>query len=197
MPESTMLRFIQMLPQAPPEGDFLLKDLPGSGKRIDILCRDLAACFDWAPVSWSKSQLEIIAVIGNKKTLTFREPKEQIPRGEVGWASIIRESLRGTPPSYVEVADETLDDVVQKLVQSKKSKVWVLDEEGVLLSEFPKIDANTQNSFMLGDHRGFDSETESIMSQYDIPRLSLGKKSYLSSHCLASLISEFERVAHK
>jgi tRNA pseudouridine-54 N-methylase len=72
-----------MLPQAPPEGDFLLKDLPGSGKRIDILCRDLAACFDWAPVSWSKSQLEIIAVIGNKKTLTFREPKEQIPRGEV------------------------------------------------------------------------------------------------------------------
>jgi tRNA (pseudouridine54-N1)-methyltransferase len=196
MPESTMLRFIQMLPQASPEGDFLLKDLPGSGKRIDILCRDLAACFDWAPLSWSKTQLAIIAVVGNKRTLTFRNPKEQIPSGEVGWASIIRESLRGTPPSYVEVSEETLDDVVQKLKQSKRSNLWVLDEEGVLLSEFPNIDLSTQNSFMLGDHRGFDSETERTLSQHKIPRLSLGKKSYLSSHCLASLISEFERVNH-
>ncbi|MFW9833030.1 MAG: hypothetical protein ACFFEK_03460 [Candidatus Thorarchaeota archaeon] len=197
MPESTMLRFIQMLPQASPEGDFLLKDLPGSGKRIDILCRDLSACFDWAPLSWSKTQLAFIAVIGNEKTLTFRDPKEQIPSGEVGWASIIRESLRGTPPSYVEVTEETLDDVVRKLKQSKRSKLWVLDEEGVLLSEFPNIDLSTQNSFMLGDHRGFDSEAERILSQHKIPRLSLGKKSYLSSHCLASLISEFERVAHE
>lgn len=183
-----------MLPQASPEGDFLLKDLPGSGKRIDILCRDLAACFDWAPLSLSKSRLAIIAVIGNKRTLTFREPKEQIPRGEVGWASIIRESLRGTPPSYVEVSDETLDDVVQKLKQSKKSKLWVLDEKGVLLSEFPNIDANTQNSFMLGDHRGFDSQTEKLISEYALLRLSLGKNSYLSSHCVASIISEYERI---
>jgi tRNA (pseudouridine54-N1)-methyltransferase len=195
MPESTMLRFIQLLPQASPKADFLLKDLPGSGKRIDVLCRVLAACFEWGPTSWPKSKLEVIAVIGNTKSLTFRDPIDQIPEGEVGWASVIRESLRENPPSYIAVSDDSLEDIVKRLQQLEKSSLWVLEEEGVSLSDINTIDVNTQNSFMLGDHRGFDSEAESIISRYDIQRISLGKKSYLSSHCLTAIISEFERKA--
>jgi tRNA (pseudouridine54-N1)-methyltransferase len=194
MPESTMLRFVQILPQVSPKGDFLLKDLPGSGKRIDVLCRDLAACFDWGPTSWSTSHLEMIAVIGNVKILTFSDPQDQTPRGEVGWASIIRDSLREQPPSFVDVSEGTLEDVIKELNQSKNANLWVLDEEGVNLSDIEEIHPVTQNSFMLGDHRGFDSETEGIISQYNIQRISLGEKSYLSSHCLAAIISEFERM---
>ena len=188
-----MLRFIQILPQVSPKGDFLLKDLPGSGKRIDILCRDLAACFDWGPISWQKSHLELVVVIGNAKTLTFRNPQTQQPSGEVGWASVIRESLRGNLPGYVTLADETLEDVMEKLLQSNDSLVWVLDEEGVALSDI-EFQPTTQNSFMLGDNRGFDSQSMSVISKHDIKRVSLGKKSYLSSHCLAAIISEFERM---
>lgn len=194
MPESPMLRFVQILPQVSPKGDFLLKDLPGSGKRIDVLCRNLAACFDWGPTSWSKSHLEMIAVIGNVKILTFSDPQDQTPRGEVGWASIIRDSLMEQPPRFVDVSDGTLEDVIKELNQSKNSNLWVLDEEGVNLSDIEEIHPVTQNSFMLGDHRGFDSETEGIISQYTIQRISLGEKSYLGSHCLAAIISEFERM---
>jgi tRNA pseudouridine-54 N-methylase len=135
MPESTMLRFVQILPQVSPKGDFLLKDLPGSGKRIDVLCRDLAACFDWGLTSWPKSDLELIAVIGNTKILTFSDPKNQIPHGEVGWASVIRESLREEPPNYVDVSEGTLEDVIKSLNQYGDSKLWVLDEQGANLFE--------------------------------------------------------------
>ena len=79
-------------------------------------------------------------------------------------------------------------------MQIRESNLWVLDEQGTSIFDGQKIQANTQNSFMLGDHRGFDSEVEDIISQYDIQRLSLGGKSYLSSHCLAAIISEFERM---
>ncbi len=189
-----MLRFVQILPQVSPKGEFILKDLPGSGKRIDLLCRDLAACFEWGPVSWSKSHLEMITVIGNSKILTFRDPQDKLPQGEVGWASVIKDSLRGTPPTYVDVSEGTLDDLIKRLMQIKESNLWVLDEQGTSLFDGQKIQPIAQNSFILGDHRGFDSEAEAIISQYSIQRLSIGGKIYLSSHCLAAIISEFERM---
>jgi len=187
-----MLRFVQILPQVSPTGDFLLKDLPGSGKRIDVLCRDLAACFSWGPKSWPKSNLEMIAVIANTKILTFSNPQDIIPSGEVEWASVIRYSLRENPPNYIDVSDGTLDDVINRLNQEDDSRLWVLDEEDINLFEAQTVRLDTQNSFMLGDHRGFDSQSEGTISQYNLPRISLGKKSYLSSHCLAAIISEFE-----
>lgn len=189
-----MLRFIQILPHVSSEGDFLLKDLPGSGKRIDVLCRDLAACFSWGPISWPTSDLEMTAVIGNTMILTFSDPQDETPNGEVGWASVIRDSLREKPPKYVDVSEGTLDDVIKKLNQKGDSKLWMLDEQGANMFSTHVVRPVTQNSFMLGDHRGFDSQTESTISQHNIQRISLGKKSYLSSHCLAAIISEFERM---
>ena len=194
MPESTMLRFVQILPHVSPKGDFLLQDLPGSGKRIDVLCRDLAACFSWGPLSWPLSSLEMTAVIGNTKILTFSDPEDETPSGEVGWAAVIRDSLRGKPPKYVDVSEGILDDAIKELTQANDSKLWVLDEQGINMFGTDVVSPVPQNSFMLGDHRGFDSQTESAISQYNIQRISLGKKSYLSSHCLAAIISEFERM---
>jgi tRNA (pseudouridine54-N1)-methyltransferase len=194
MPESAMIRFLQLLPQVPPEGKFLLKDLPGSGKRIDVLCRGLAACFEWAPMTWPKSSLEMIAIIGDTKILRFKEPASQTFGGELEWAIAIRDSLRGEPPGFITVSNGTLEDVIQKLNKPPVSALWVLDEKGSKLSEIADVRLAPQNSFMLGDHRGFDSQTMDVISKYKIPKISLGRKSYLSSHCLAAIISEFERT---
>jgi tRNA (pseudouridine54-N1)-methyltransferase len=194
MPEPTMIRFLQILPQVSPEGDFLLRDLPGSGKRIDVLCRNLAACFEWAPMTWPKSNLEMIAIIGDIKILRFKVPESQRQMGELEWAALTRDSLRGEPPSFITVSNGTLDDVIHELNQTPVSALWVLDEAGIDISGVPDIHSAPQNSFMLGDHRGFDSQTRDIISKYKIPKISLGRKSYLSSHCLAAIISEYERT---
>jgi tRNA pseudouridine-54 N-methylase len=133
-PESIMLRFIQLLPQASLSGNFLLKDLPGSGKRIDVLCRDLAACFSWGPKSWPKESVELIAIISNSRILTFNYPGKETPHSEVEWASIIKDSLMDNPPDYVNTTDGSLEETIIKFHKPVESSLWVLEENGSHIS---------------------------------------------------------------
>ncbi|MHA2068871.1 MAG: hypothetical protein ACXABY_31295, partial [Candidatus Thorarchaeota archaeon] len=94
---------------------------------------------------------------------------------------------------YVNTTDGSLEETIIKFHKPVESSLWVLEENGSHISTIVAKQSPTQNSFMLGDHRGFNSQTESLFSQYSLPRVSLGKKSYLSSHCVASIISEYER----
>ncbi|MGY5881088.1 MAG: hypothetical protein RTV31_12610 [Candidatus Thorarchaeota archaeon] len=193
MPHSTMLRFIQILPNVSTSGDFILKDLPGSGKRIDVLCRVLSSCFEWAPSTWKKEEIEVIAVIGDSVILQFQFPKENLPSGEKAWAQILKESLKRNPPDYVQVSEGNLETVIRELNSSTSSNLWLLHEEGEELDLQEIAISGSDNSFMLGDHRGFNSQTEELISKFALRKASLGNISYLSSHCVAHIISEFER----
>jgi tRNA (pseudouridine54-N1)-methyltransferase len=190
----TMLRFIQLLPTIPPTGDFLLKDLPGTGKRIDVLCRDLAACFDWGPIDWISSQLEFIAIFSDEVILTFYKPPNDMPSGETGWAMVIKKALQGNPPDYIKGTNNNLESVIRELNDPPDSHLWVLHEEGEPFNDLKIQVFETQNSFMLGDYTGFEAQTEELISKYNLKRISLGKTSYLSSHCVVSIISKFERM---
>ena len=148
-PESIMLRFIQILPQASPMGDFILKDLPGSGKRIDVLCRDLAACFSWGPKSWPKESLELIAIISNSRILTFYYPGKDTPQSEVEWASVIRNALMDNPPDYVKVADGSIEETIIKFHKPFESSLWVLEENGSHISTIVTKHSPTQNSLFI------------------------------------------------
>jgi len=193
MPNSTKLRFIQVLPDASATGDFILKDLPGSGKRIDLLCRVLSAGFDWAPNTFDKSNIEIIAIIDDCITLQVQHPDQHLPRGEKAWAKIIKDSLQGNPPDYIQVTDDNIESVIMEFNNPPTENLRVLHEEGEELDFQDIANYSTDNSFMLGDHRGFDSHTEELVSKYALQKISLGKTSYLSSHCVALIISMFER----
>lgn len=189
-----MLRFIQVMPIAPTNGDFLLKDLPGSGRRIDILCRDLGACFDWGPNLWPRSGLEFTAVLGDSAMLVFRDPGSLLPVGEVAWAHVIRDSLRGRPPAFVELKHSGIEQAIKESTSIADSAVWLLDPDGKSFSEVSDLKRRAENSFMLGDHHGFDPNALRLADEYGIRRVSFGKTSYLSSHCVAAVISEFERM---
>ena len=193
MPNSAMLRFIQILPNASKSGDFILKDLPGSGKRIDVLCRVLSACFTWGPSKWDNNRIELLAVIGDSVILRIQNPEQKTPTGERAWAQILKDSLKGNPPEYVQVYEGNLESIIIDLNKPPKSILWILHEEGEDLKLQEISISETDNSFMLGDHRGFNSQTEELTSKYALRKVSLGKTSYLSSHCAAHIISEFER----
>jgi tRNA (pseudouridine54-N1)-methyltransferase len=193
MPDSPLLRFIQLLPNVPSNGDFLLQDLPGSGKRIDVLCRDLSACFDWAPIFWNRDMLEVVAVLQDNMMITFRGlPAKK--RGEVEWAVMIRDTLRGEEVDGLQLEKRPLDNLIQDLQETDSSEVYVLDETGNPLDKALNAKSSAQNSFMLGDHRGFDSRTEELIVEHKLTRVSLGERSYLSSHCIAAIIAYFERT---
>ena len=189
-----LLRFILVLPQSSTDGKFLLRDLPGSGKRIDILCRGLAACFEWGPSTWPKFQLELTAVIGNEITLTFRHSGEDRVKGEPQWGSIIRDAMKSHLSENVIIKHSSLHDFIAELLESSGSRLWVLEEDGMPISSCIDNGQATQSSFIVGDHKGFDSGTQRVIHNYNIPSVSLGADSYLSSHCIAAVISEFERM---
>lgn len=188
-----MLRFIQILPNSSISGDFILKDLPGSGKRIDVLCRVLSACFEWGPNELDKHLLELVSVIGDSVILRIQDPGPKTPSGERAWAQMLKDSLKGNPPEYVQVYEGNLESIIRDLNKPPKSILWILHEEGDELNLQEISISETDNSFMLGDHRGFNSQTEELISKHALRKVSLGNTSYLSSHCVANIISEFER----
>ena len=97
------------------------------------------------------------------------------------------------PPDYVHVSEGNLENVIREFNDSASSNLWLLHEEGEELNLQEIASSGSDNSFMLGDHRGFNSQTEELISKFALRKVSLGDISYLSSHCVARIISEFER----
>jgi tRNA pseudouridine-54 N-methylase len=83
---------------------------------------------------------------------------------------------------------------VKNLNKPPFSHLWILHEEGKNINDCKIEVLRTQNSFMLGDYRGFDSKTDELILENGLKRVSLGRISYLSSHCIALIISKFERM---
>jgi tRNA (pseudouridine54-N1)-methyltransferase len=184
------------MPEISDKGDFHLKDLPGSGRRIDVLCRTLAACFDWAPTNREAFYIEAICLIGKSKCLRFRDPGTDIPRGEVSWAVVIKDTLQGNPPKFVSVGNLNLREIIEDIRLNKDANLWVLEETGIYVGQGDKMDFNAQNIFLIGDYRGFDEEALKVFDDHSIYRLSLGSTSYLTSHCVAAIVSMYEEMIH-
>lgn len=191
MDRKGVLRFILILPSVPETGKFSLRDLPGSGGRVDILCRSLAACFDWGPTTWPKTMLEFVALIANRTALRFRNTGEALPRGEVQWADVIRRTMGNTDTDFGDCERLGLSELLVNLPQGH---VWALEETGEPFKESRITNPQGDNSFIIGNHRGFDSQTQHMLDDHSIYRLSIGNTSYLSSHCVAAIISKFERM---
>lgn len=196
MEQVVPLRFILYFPELSDKGNFLLKDLPGSGKRIDVLCRSLAACFDWGPSILDRSNLEIIVLIGRTSCLRIGNPSKKMPMGEVWWARVIKDALSGRYHPFVSVGNRSLEEVTEAILSNEKGHLWVLDEAGLSINKRNLPDMNAQNSFIIGDYRGFDSAALKVFNDHSIYRLSLGPTSYLTSHCIAAIISMYEEMVH-
>ncbi|MFW9887335.1 MAG: hypothetical protein ACFFER_04090 [Candidatus Thorarchaeota archaeon] len=196
MEQVTHLTFILYIPELSEARNVHLKDLPGSGKRIDVLCRSLAACFDWGPSTFDKSTLEIIALDDKGSCLRIRNPNTDMPRGEVWWASAVKDALTGDPRSFIGIESHTLETLFKEILTNDGERLWVLDETGTALLEEKEAILTAQNSFIIGGYRGFDSEALETFNDHSIYRLSLGTNSYLTSHCIAAIISMYEEMIH-
>ncbi len=184
------IQFLMSYPDIPTDGKLILKDLPGSGKRIDVLCRCLASGFDWGIADLERIRIEFAVFLKDDITLFFSKPKEEGTRGEVWWARQIQNALQGNPPNFIRVTDKNLREHITDLLQ-RNYKIFALDEDGEELDEAVDV-GSAQYSFMLGNHRGFDKIAQKVIREHQLPSVSLGTRSYLGSHCVATIISKFE-----
>lgn len=183
--------------------DFLVRDVPGTSGRLDVVCRVLAATFHTAS-KWSPF-LEFLAVLGGPPNppLLLRVsdvPDEVIPEGELALAVILKGLLRlyrtagkGQLAAWPQFSlsrqgfEETLRQVVKDGAQ-----VCYLVERGTPLESL-EFNLAKPLVFVLGDDRGLPLEHEALLSRCPAKEVAIGKQSLLGSHVVTLLLLELVR----
>jgi tRNA (pseudouridine54-N1)-methyltransferase len=183
--------------------DFLVRDVPGTSGRLDVVCRVLAATFRAVPEL--TPSLEFLAVLGGPPDppllLRVGDVSDQgIPEGELSLAVILKSLLNlrrtaarrqlSTWPQFSlsrQGFEETLEQAARKGTQ-----VCYLVERGTPL-ESVGLNLAKPLVFVLGDDRGLPQEHEALLSRIPVQEIAMGKQSLLGSHVVTLLLLELAR----
>lgn len=112
-------------------------------------------------------------------------------------AALIRNALgikangetKASPGIYI--SSRSYADVISIL--AKQSTIYYLKEDGYDIRHLPSFEQDV--TFVLGDDRDLDAEEESVLSQYQPIKISLGTKSLHADHCIVIVHNELDRRA--
>jgi tRNA (pseudouridine54-N1)-methyltransferase len=184
--------------------DFLIRDVPGTSGRLDVVCRVLAATFravpDWSPF------LEFLAVLGGPPNppLLLRVSNVSnagIPEGELALALILKTLLNRYRTAGAEqlaawpqfaLTRQGFEDTL-RAVAKRRAQSYYLVERGTPLKSV-HLNLTSPQVFVLGDDRGLPSEHEALLLQHSAKEVAIGKQSLLGSHAVSLLLLE---LAHR
>lgn len=167
-----------------------LKDLPGSAGRLDIIARCINAAF-WLSYGIRKNVVFHTILHGEPNPPIYirfeGEKLKKVSPDERSIAIFIGKALKkfdeskeieSTPGIFVSRKS------FQELLEENKDKnFYLLDENG---KDVGKLKIKNP-FFILGDNMDLLPEEKELLARYDAIPVSLGKISYLSSHCIAIL----------
>jgi tRNA (pseudouridine54-N1)-methyltransferase len=183
--------------------DFLIRDVPGTSGRLDVVCRILTATFRTIP-EWTEF-LTFIAVLSGPPnpplTLVVTNPKDNsIPDSELACALIFKGLLLRyhttgdtTHPSFpaFKLVRKKFLDILSEFTK-RDTQIYYLVEEGTpFQNEVFDLDHNL--IFLLGDDRGIPLDHEKAIESAQIRKISLGKQSYLGSHVVSLVLLELAK----
>lgn len=176
--------------------DFSLKDIPGSGGRMDIMCRCLTSsllvshgirknievflCFEGEP-----NPPRCVRVHGDQ--VRHLSPDER------STAIIIQKALRAYMPGKeiestpgVFISDTTFSELVERF----KERLIVLDENGEKLTSSIPFD---DPCFVLGDHMGFSKKEEELLAKAKL-KISVSPLTLHASHCIVLVLHALDEM---
>ncbi len=184
-------------------GDFLIRDLPGTSGRLDVLCRVLVATFRSVPELCPSTSF--YAVLGGPPNppllLRTKEVMEgTIPESELACALLMKELLtraQTKDPALVEMWPQftiTRQGFAESLKElaGEEAQLFYLIEGGEPLSK-TEIDLASPIVFVLGDHQGVSPEHEELLMQQNAQKISIGERSLLGSQITTLLLIELAR----
>jgi tRNA (pseudouridine54-N1)-methyltransferase len=178
-----MRRFVVVAHKVPTSGEFSLNDLPGTGGRVDVVCRAVGAALF---VSHGiRSDTEITVVVQNAVQIRIAGDRvKRLNPDERSTAAILQLALRGAALEEVETtpgvvaSQSSLSQVLDRLYQLEAHPL-LLHEQGDPIDVMP-MPANP--AFILSDHGDFTEEDEAALA--DLPRVSLGPTTLHTSQCI-------------
>lgn len=189
-----MRRFLVLGHTAASGPGFSLKDLAGTGGRIDILARALPAAFLVSHGMRPDVELTTLhlgppspgkAVRAQSRGLMHLNPDERSS------ATLLEKAL-GAPTTGPVWQTSTPGIAVARLglVDLLDGPVVVLAEDGV---DIATAALPPDAIFVLGDHLGFTPEEEALLAQRAVARVSLGPVSLQADQCLTVLHNHLDR----
>ncbi len=181
-------RFLLKASKAHTAADFDLRQIASTSGRLDILCRCILAAFTGP--KGLRADVDFTAILEGPPhpplALTIHERAlENLARDEETVASWIFRSLEAESSSGGELAAMrrmSFEKAVRE-VHASTASLFYLHENGEDLEE-TVIGSTGDVGFILGDQVGLDAGAEKFLDSLDIPRVSLGPRSYLSSSCI-------------
>lgn len=202
-----MREFIIVGHTARTDPNFTLNDLPGSGGRIDILCRcvnsalflshDLRRDVDIYLVLQGPPRPPVIVKFSGEK-VRYLNPDERSSGAFIKKALEINPGPRwkeSTPGIWVRQCG--LDELLRELMSFDNKSLFYLREDGTdIRDEFG--DTVPENVvFLLGDHMGMTQEEEAIIMNAGAEILHVGPKSLHADHCIILINNEIDRATHR
>ena len=188
--------FILVLEEQFPKKDFSLKNLRGSSK-IDVAARAILSVF---PNQFSElnPKLHILFTKNDPHILEIIDiPHRTEKYDEIEIASFIRSKLNDDQlPGGIKLKTKKINDIKFYIKQQikKYNIIQYLHEDGYVLSNLFESQKNAQSyCFLLGGRQDISLENEEIILSLEIPKLSLGKRSYLASTCITKLQYEISK----
>ncbi|WEU40557.1 MAG: hypothetical protein OdinLCB4_001100 [Candidatus Odinarchaeum yellowstonii] len=170
--------------------DFNIKNIPGTGNRIDVILRSILAVLNSNYYAYLKPQIVIVfeKYFSRAKTLFITPSSNLNIENEFSAALLFKKLLKtgfepsGLPENIV-VESLSFIEVIQSLKPIKK--LYYMHRAGQPLSN--NLLQNGNAGFILGDSEGLTENQEFFLETLGVGKLSLGPVEYLTSQCISLL----------
>ncbi|MCD6448424.1 MAG: tRNA (pseudouridine(54)-N(1))-methyltransferase TrmY [Thermoplasmata archaeon] len=184
----TIYRHFYVKSHAKTTPDINLKDLPGSAGRLDVIARCINAAF-WLSYGIRKNVVFHTILHGEPNPPVYirmeGEKLRKVSPDERNIAIFIKKALErmkedkeieSTPGIFV-----SKKNFQQLLEENKDKDFYILDERG---KSIENVEISSKPFFFLGDYMDLEKEEKEMLYEYGAQPISIGEKSYLSSHCI-------------
>ena len=176
--------FLVVSPTATTSPDFPLKGVAGRTGRLDVIARSIVSAFKVRD-NYRRNVMFYALLLGppNPPKLLIVDGRtlEKTPSSEREALLLIKKSLQGKELEGVRVENWGFKHVIKHFLRMTKN-IYYLREDGKWFYE--KVRPSKYNVFILGSHVDLPHEYETFLRDRKIPRVSLGRISYLTSQCI-------------
>jgi tRNA (pseudouridine54-N1)-methyltransferase len=187
-------------PRTRTDEKFLIRDVPGTSGRLDVICRILIAAFRTVPEL--ATSIQVNAVLGGppKPPLLLQvggKISTEFPESELGCALILKgllfqyQILETEESNYwpqISISSKGFAETLAASIQPDTQFLYMV-EKGRPLPEV-KLNFDQPITLLLGDDQGVPPEHEEFVYQHPVQEVSIGTRSLLGSHVISLFLLE-------
>ncbi len=155
--------------------------------RFDVIARCVNAAF-WLSNGIRKDAKIHLCLGKITKIVSFSGSIKRVGPDERSIVLWIDKALKGTRNPGIDVTDISFTDFLERM---GGRDIYLLHEDG---KDIEKAEIKDDPVFILGDHKGFGKEYLETSEKHCNDTISLGKQSYLASHCISFLNMRMDRT---